>query len=355
MSFEEELYKLSERIINLKDKVQTEEATKHSFVMPFLSILGYDIFNPEEVTPEFTADIGKKKKEKVDYAIMKDGKPLILIEVKNHSEELDNHTNQLVRYFTVTDAKFAILTNGIEYRFFSDLEEKNKMDDKPFLVIDLENLKEKDIKELEKFKKENLNVDSILSMASRQKYIREIQQIFRQEIQEPSDEFVRFFASRIRKGKITRNVIEEFRSYVKTAFSDLINELATEKINALKKRLESGDMGDEPQVQEQTVEVDDGIVTTEEEMQAFYIVKSIAAEITDPANITAKDTKSYFGVLYKNNTRKWICRFYFNSPRRKYIGLHVVDKKEEKFLIERLEDIYSFREQIQEVIRRLEE
>jgi len=175
MSFEEELYKLSERISNLKDKVQTEEATKHSFVMPFLSILGYDIFNPEEVTPEFTADIGKKKKEKVDYAIMKDGKPLILIEVKNHSEELDIHTNQLVRYFTVTDAKFAILTNGIEYRFFSDLEEKNKMDDKPFLVIDLENLKERDIKELEKFKKENLNVDSILSMASRQKYIREIQ------------------------------------------------------------------------------------------------------------------------------------------------------------------------------------
>jgi hypothetical protein len=353
MSFEEELYKLSERIANLKDKVQTEEATKHSFVMPFLNILGYDIFNPEEVTPEFTADIGRKKKEKVDYAIMKDGKPLILIEVKNHSEELDNHTNQLVRYFTVTDAKFAILTNGIEYRFFSDLEEKNKMDDKPFLVIDLENLREKDIKELEKFKKENLNVDSILSMASRQKYIREIQQIFKQEIQEPSDEFVRFFASRIRKGKITKNVIEEFRGYVKTAFSDLINELATEKINALKKRLESGDMG-EPQAQEQTVEVDDGIVTTEEEMQAFYIVKSIAAEITDPANITAKDTKSYFGVLYKNNTRKWICRFYFNSPRRKYIGLHVADKKEEKFPIERLEDIYSFREQIQEVIKRLE-
>ena len=353
MSFEEELYKLSERIANLKDKVQTEEATKHSFVMPFLNILGYDIFNPEEVTPEFTADIGRKKKEKVDYAIMKDGKPLILIEVKNHSEELDNHTNQLVRYFTVTDAKFAILTNGIEYRFFSDLEEKNKMDDKPFLVIDLENLREKDIKELEKFKKENLNVDSILSMASRQKYIREIQQIFKQEIQGPSDEFVRFFASRIRKGKITKNVIEEFRGYVKTAFSDLINELATEKINALKKRLESGDMG-EPQAQEQTVEVDDGIVTTEEEMQAFYIVKSIAAEITDPANITAKDTKSYFGVLYKNNTRKWICRFYFNSPRRKYIGLHVAEKKEEKFPIERLEDIYSFREQIQEVIKRLE-
>jgi len=353
MSFEEELYKLSERIASLKDKVQTEEATKHSFVMPFLSILGYDIFNPEEVTPEFTADIGRKKKEKVDYAIMKDGKPLILIEVKNHSEELDNHTNQLVRYFTVTDSKFAILTNGIEYRFFSDLEEKNKMDDKPFLVIDLENLKEKDIKELEKFKKENLNVDSILSMASRQKYIREIQQIFRQEIQEPSDEFVRFFASRIRKGKITRNVIEEFRGYVKTAFSDLINELATEKINALKKRLESGDIN-EPQVEEQTVEVDDGIVTTEEEMQAFYIVKSIAAEITDPANITAKDTKSYFGVLYKNNTRKWICRFYFNSPRRKYISLHIADREEQKFPIERLEDIYSFRKQIQEVIERLE-
>jgi len=347
MSFEEELYKLAERISSLKDKVQTEEATKHSFVMPFLSILGYDIFNPEEVTPEFTADVGRKKKEKVDYAIMKDGKPLILIEVKNHSEKLDNHTNQLVRYFTVTDAKFAILTNGIEYRFFSDLEEKNKMDDKPFLVINLENLKEKDIKELEKFMKENLDVDNILSMASRQKYIREIQQIFRQEIQEPSDEFVRFFASQIKKGKITRRVIEEFRNHVKTAFSDLINELATEKINALKKRLESSE-------EEQVEEVDNGIVTTEEEMQAFYIVKSIAAEITDPANITAKDTKSYFGVLYKNNTRKWICRFHFNSPKRKYLGLHIADKEEKRFPIERLEDIYAYRKQIQDIIRRFE-
>lgn len=348
MSFEAELLKLSERIKEIKDKVLTEEATKQSFVMPFLKILGYDIFNPEEVIPEFTADIGRKKGEKVDYAILKDGKPLILIEVKNHTEKLDNHTNQLVRYFTVTDAKFGILTNGIEYRFFSDLDEKNKMDDKPFLVINLEDLREKDIKELEKFAKENLDVENILSMASRQKNIREIQQIFREETQNPSDEFVKFFASRIKKGRITKNVIEEFRGYVKTAFNDLINELATEKINTLKKHLESQSLEETEQ------EEDRGIVTTEEELQAFYIVKSIAAEITNPANITAKDTKSYFNVLYKGNTRKWICRFYFNSQRKKYLGLHVADKEEKRVQISSPEDIYSYKKEIQEIIKNLE-
>jgi hypothetical protein len=345
LSFEEGLRELSKRISELKDKVETEEATKHSFVMPFLRILGYDVFNPEEVVPEFTADIGRRKREKVDYAIMLNGKPLILIEVKNHNESLDNHTNQLVRYFTVTDAKFAILTNGIEYRFFSDLEEKNKMDEAPFLVVNLEKLKEKDIKELEKFKKENLNIDSILSMASKQKYVREIQRIFINEIQEPTDEFVKLFASRIKKGRVTKNVIDEFRGYVKLAFANIINELAEEKINALRKQLENTSEPDDKE------EVVSDIITTEEELEAFYIVKSIAAEVTPAENITYKDTKSYFSVLYKGNTWKWICRFYFGT-KKKQIGLHLKDKQEEKFPIQKIEDIYSFKREIQEIVKR---
>ena len=110
---------LVEKIRNTpKENIQTEEATKMAFIAPFLNLLGYDVFNPSIVVPEFVADVGSKKGEKVDYAIMDNGKPLILIEAKSVHENLDNHNNQLVRYFTVTDAKFGILTNGIEYRFF---------------------------------------------------------------------------------------------------------------------------------------------------------------------------------------------------------------------------------------------
>jgi hypothetical protein len=345
VSFEEEIKELAKRVTDLKDKVKTEEATKHSFVMPFLKILGYDVFNPEEVVPEFTADIGRKKREKVDYAIMLDGKPLVLIEVKNHNEELDNHTNQLVRYFTVTDAKFALLTNGIEYRFFSDLEEKNKMDEVPFLVINLEKLKDKDIKELEKFRKKNLDINSILSMASKQKYVREIQRIFLEEIESPTDDFTKLFASRIKKGRITKSVLEEFKGYIKLAFANIINELAEEKINALKKQLETSN-----ETEEQQFEKPD-IVTTEEEMDAYYIVKSIAAEITNPERITYKDTKSYFSVLYEGNTWKWICRFYFGS-KKKYIGLHMEDKQEKRYQISKPEDIYSFKKEIHSIIKR---
>ncbi|SNZ07697.1 hypothetical protein SAMN06265182_0972 [Persephonella hydrogeniphila] len=347
MELEAKLKELSERIKNIKDNVQTEEATKHSFVMPFLNALGYDVFDPTVVVPEFTADIGKKKKEKVDYAILQDGKPIILIEVKNHKEELDNHHNQLVRYFTVTDAKFGILTNGIEYRFFSDLDEKNKMDKKPFLIIDLENLKDKDIKELEKFAKENLDIDNILSMANKQRYIREIQEIFKKEINNPSDEFVRFFASKILNRKLTKNIIDDFRGYIKSAFSDLIYELAAEKINALKENLKV-------QIEEEQVEEpkpEDEIVTTEEELEGFYIVKSILAEETDAKNITPKDTKSYFGILFKNNTRKWICRLYFNT-KNKYIGLHLNEKEETKIPIERIEDIYNYKKELKEIVKR---
>lgn len=119
----------------VRGNLATEEATKTALIMPFFSLLGYDVFNPMEFIPEFVADVGTKKGEKVDYAIMNEGKPVILIEAKGVDDDLTKHDAQLFRYFTVTDAKFAILTNGIVYKFFTDLEEPNKMDEKPFLLF----------------------------------------------------------------------------------------------------------------------------------------------------------------------------------------------------------------------------
>jgi len=133
MDLKDQLKQIADRVTKLKDQILTEEATKNAFIMPFLQCLGYDVFNPLEVVPEFISDIGIKKGEKIDYAIFKDGKPTILIECKDWRQNLNLHDGQLLRYFHVSKAKFGLLTNGISYRFYSDLVEPNKMDEKPFL------------------------------------------------------------------------------------------------------------------------------------------------------------------------------------------------------------------------------
>ena len=133
MDFKDAIKQLSERVLKLKDNILTEEATKNAFIMPFINVLGYDVFNPLEVVPEMTCDIAMKKGEKIDYAIIKEGEPILLIECKHWAQDLNLHDNQLIRYFNVSKAKFGILTNGITYRFYTDLIEPNKMDEKTIL------------------------------------------------------------------------------------------------------------------------------------------------------------------------------------------------------------------------------
>ena len=242
---EDKIFELAQRVKTQKDNIKTEEATKHSFVLPFLSALGYDVFDNHVVVPEFVADIGTKKGEKVDYAILKDGKPLVLIEVKNHSENLNNHNNQLVRYFNVvSDAKFAILTNGTEYRFFSDLDNDNIMDQYPFMIFHLENIKQRDLKELEKFTKEQLDIDSIVQFASIAKSHKQIQEIFRNQVENPDDDFVKFFATKITSRRMTESIINEYRNYTKKALYEIINDLENEKILAVKNSLSKDEKQD---------------------------------------------------------------------------------------------------------------
>jgi len=346
MDFEIALSNLVEKIKNTQDKILTEEATKTSYILPFFNILGYDVFDPTIVVPEFTADIGKKKNEKVDYAIMVNGKPLILIEAKSHTETLDRHKTQLERYFTVTESKFAILTNGIEYRFYSDLEKPNIMDKNPFLTINLLNLKDRDIKELEKFKAENFNIENILNMAGRKKYINGIKNILKEEMQNPSDNFIRIFASKLTNKPLRQQVIEEFRGYVKQALNEIINDLVSDKINALKERLNSeNNIENIEEVSEEVKNKDDGIVTTEEELEGYFIVKSIFAESIDLNRITQRDTKSYFGILLDDNNRKWLVRLHFNYSN-KYIEIRTGEKQSEKYLLNSLNDIYNYRDSI---------
>lgn len=351
MDLYEDLQRLSARISSIKDSVQTEEATKHSFVMPFFQILGYDIFDPNVIVPEFTADVGIKKGEKVDYAIMYEGKPLIIVEVKKHTEALNKHSSQLYRYFGVTDAKFALLTNGIEYRFYSDINKENRLDDNPFLIVNLDELNKRDVKALERFTKSDLNISSILEMANKQRRILEIKKIFEEETAKPSDDLARMFACRIlpQGTRITGSVLEDFKSYTKTALSEIVTDLASKKINSVRAGLTANitDEDDEGSNDEAK------IVTTQDELQGFFIIKSILGEYVGLDKIYARDTQSYFGVLFDDNNRKWIARLHFNTAK-KYIGIHEIEKQETRYPLEKLEDIYKFRDNLIATLKRVQ-
>ena len=335
------LKELSERIEKLKEQTNTEEATKMSFIVPFFSALGYDIFNPLEFVPEYTADVGTKQGEKVDYAVIKDGVPIILIEAKHWRENLDNHVNQLYRYFTVTPAKFGILTNGIEYRFYTDLDEANKMDIKPFLVINLANLKENLIVQLKKFTKETFNVAEILTTAEELKYVNSISQYITELYQNPNEDFVKFILKKVYSGQRNQAVIDKFTPIVKKSFNAVVNDLINDKLkNAFNEAAPTVDVTASSENAEK-------IITTEEELEAFYIIRGILAEIAPVDSIVYKDTESYFGILYTNNVRKWICRLKLSENRKVLILPNIeTDKGEIKFPLSKLNDIYTYKKEL---------
>jgi len=345
MELQTQLKSLAGKIEQLKDRIETEESTKHAFVMPFIALLGYDTYNPLEVVPEFTADLGLKKGEKVDYAIFQDDAPILIIECKNWQENLNVHNSQLFRYFHVTKTRFALLTNGIEYRFYTDLENTNKMDEKPFLEFNICQLKENIIHEVAKFHKSNFDVDKILTNASSLKYIKELKHHLNEEFKEPSPEFVKLLASQVYTGRFTEKVMAEFTELVQKAASQIISEKVSDRLNsALHKEAEVRQQEDqEPEEEESKV------ITTEEELEAYRIVVAILRRKVSVNRIAAWDTQSYFGVLLDDNNRKPLCRFHFNGSN-KYLGLLDKDKKETRHLIESLDDIYAYEEQLWEAV-----
>jgi hypothetical protein len=348
MDFIEVLQNISSKIIKQKDLINTEEATKTAFVMPFISALGYDVFDPSEVVPEFTADVGIKKGEKVDYAIKQDGKIIMLFECKCCNASLDDrHASQLYRYFSVTEARIAVLTDSIVYRFYTDLEESNKMDSKPFMEFNMLDIQEPLVAELKRLTKQAFNLEAILTVASELKYTREIKRILNDQLNAPSEEFVRFLAAQVYSGKLTLAVREQFAGITKRAFAQFINERITERL-----RSAMGEPDLAAETKSETDNPDDNqsvasasgsesrIVTTEEELQGYQIVKAIVCSVLDAERIGYRDTISYFGILCDDNNRKPICRLHFNG-KQKYIGILDTNKNEEKVPINNLNEIYK--------------
>jgi predicted type IV restriction endonuclease len=343
---------LSARLSKQLDHIQTEEATKNALVLPFINALGYNVFDPTEVVPEFTADVGTKKGEKVDYAIQRDGHVLMLIECKHAGSDLSiNHASQLFRYFHVTDARIAILTNGIIYKFFSDLEEPNKMDERPFLEFDVRDPREDHVAEIKKLTKSAFDIDELLSTASELKYLKEIRRVMAEQVEDPSEDFLRFFVGEVYNGRFTQGVRNQFHPLVKKGINQFINE----RINArLKNALEEGDKKDRtpPPATAEEVIPDDGVVTTAEELEGFHIVKAILRQVIDPARIVERDVKSYFGVLLDNNNRKAICRLHFNGSQ-KYVEIFDVSGGE-KLPIDNLNDMYGMADRLKAAVARHE-
>lgn len=353
MDFKDSIKQLSDRVIKLKDNILTEEATKNAFIMPFINALGYDVFNPLEVVPELTCDIGMKKGEKIDYAIMKDGVPILLIECKHWQQDLNLHDNQLIRYFNVSTAKFALLTNGIIYRFYTDLMEPNKMDEKPFLEVDITDMKETQIEELKKFHKSYFDIDSVLSSASELKYTGELKAIIAKEFAAPSPEFVKYFAKQVYDGIITAKLLDQFTNLTKRSITTYINDLISERLkSALKTEMAEEKREIENQSKEEdNAECDNKIVTTEEELESFLIVKSILRPIVDISRVVYRDAQTYFAILLDDNNRKPICRMYFNSASKKYIATFDGNKEKMKHEIFSLDDIYDYSAQLIDIVR----
>ncbi len=351
MEFTDAIRSLASRVALHREAIQTEEATKTAMVMPFIHALGYNVFDPREVTPELVADVGTKKGEKVDYAIMRDGKPIMIFECKKVGADLNiNHAAQLFRYFSVTEARFGILTNGLVYQFYTDLDQTNKMDDKPFFEFDLLDWDDQNIEELRKFAKEAFDLPKILSTASDLKYLKEIQKVLSVQLNTPSEDFVKVIASRVYSGKFTQQVRDQFSNLVRRAFTQLVAERIQDRLKAaMAANPEEVEVASTPQ-DATDGDLDDGIVTTAEEMEAFYIVRAILRELVPAKRVVMRDAKSYCAVLFDDNNRKPICRFYFNSPKKKSIGIFEAGHQEERIYITDLDDIYKHVDRLQAAV-----
>lgn len=357
------MYEKLKQIANIfkeaKDNIQTEEATKNALIMPFISALGFNPFNPLEVVPEIVADIGDKKGEKVDYALKSGDKTLMLVECKKCTVPLsDKNISQVFRYFGALrvkmDVRVAILTNGLEYRFFSDLDSVNVLDHVPFFSFDILDFDEQKVQDLQRFSKNQFDVDSIVAKAEELKRRAVVENVLDKYMTNPSESLVRCVLSDIAfEGTKTKDVLASYAVVIKDAFSQVLKN----KIESVLKTALRQDVS-VSQENEDKAEPSTGtkgeIETTVTEIEGYAIVKSIAREVISPARIFFKDTKQYSYITLDDETyrQKPIIRFYFNNPLKLRIGIYtdIVSKEMQRIPLDELNDLYKYADQIKKTI-----
>ena len=346
MDFIDRLRDLSALLSKQLEYCLTEEATKTALVMPFINALGYNVFDPREVVPEFVADIGIKKGEKIDYAVFLNGAPIMFFECKWSGADLNQvHASQLYRYFAaVQPVRFGILTNGVVYRFFTDLDAPNRMDDKPFFEFNLGNFQDRHVEQLKKFTKSAFRVEDILTTASELKYTAAITRLIAKEFDQPSEAFVRYFTTQVYTGRMTQVVRDQFTDITKRALqrflNDRINDLLTSAMQSTPGPSSSAPAPTAETKAEEEADPKKQVVTTAEEMEGFFAVKSVLRGVVDVKRVRMRDTKSYCGILLDDNNRMPVCRLYLDRGQ-KFIGLFDEARNEKRVPIKEVDDIYQ--------------
>jgi predicted type IV restriction endonuclease len=351
MDFKDKLYRLAGNIQEQMPHINNEEATKMVCVVEFLKVLGYNTSNLAEVQPEFIADIGEKKGEKVDYAIMKEGKPVMLIEVKMINRNLDTvDDSQLRRYYQDTEAQFGVLTNGLEYRFYAGMEKENVMDKTPFFDFDIRSISDDVISFIKnKLTKEGFDEDELERKAVTLKYSRALKHYYINQINDPTDDFVKLCVKdgHVYEGQMRSSKIEEFKPLVKNALKELVNDMINERLESAKIPDTNDEVLDE--ASEDNVDEDNGIETTPDEWEGYHIVRAIVASVISPDRVFIRDVKSYCGILLDDTNRRPICRLHFNNVNN--YRLELFDReKQEKIDILSVNDIYKYADRLRSTV-----
>lgn len=345
MAFEDDFARHVDQVKQRLPHVRGEESTKHSLVVPLLALLGYDVWDPREVLPEYGADFTKQKRagqvEKVDYAIQINGAPVIFVECKAVGGELDNHDGQLSRYYNTTPSvRVGIITNGVRIKVFTDLKSPNIMDDKPWMDFDLRTAKTAEIDALKRFRKADFAPDQIVSLAEEMLYYSVLLGWVSSQIREPSEPLVRLVAESIPSiTRIDKKVVDRLTPILRKAIQAAILDNVARSLSAPAPAVE------EPAAPQLTAAAGgarapspaaaagvaaagapapsstatpapaatndgarDGIVTTPEELESHAIIARLVWEKYPEAAVTYRDAKSYFTVTQRDNWRKWFIR-----------------------------------------------
>ena len=352
MDLADRIREVSGRIAKRLDSVKTEEATKTALVMPFIThVLGFNVFDPDEVVPEFTADVGTKKGEKVDYAIFANGSPIMLFECKHYGVDLSKEpASQLYRYFSVTASRLGVLTDGVIYRFFSDIDEPNKMDQRPFLELNMLDAESIDADELKRFTKPAFDLDKILDTSKDLKYTREVLRLLAAEWANPSEALVRHFASQVYDGVKTKAVVEQFERATRKAMHQFLTRRISDRLKSALSTADEEEARTAEENAQPTEMPESDIVTTEEELRGYYAVTAMLAPDVTADRVILRDSKSRCSIVL-DHSKQTICRLYFNSPQKK-LGLLEPEGKEEKVVIEEVNDIFAHAARIRATARR---
>lgn len=314
-----------EHVKRVGSHCNTEETTKQALILPLLDILGFSPYDPTKVLAEFAADFpGVKATERVDYALYCNGQPVMFIEAKPYVADLTNHAPQLSRYFNSSlGVTIGAITNGKEWRFFTDLINTNVMDEKPFLTIDFTKANPEDLTQLAEFKHDNFHAEKLRFFAEENQYIQQFKAVIKRSINEVDIDFVRYVAQQANiQRQLNTKFLESIQPFVKQAVQQAISDTVVKGLTSPTvitaqtieptKTIEEAPTIIKAETPDFIVNPDnEKIITTKDEQELHRIVSELFPEI----ELEPKDTESYFSVLYQGKNNRWLFRYDVNRKR----------------------------------------